>query len=472
MKRSLFVKLVILYLVSAVFMFLLLNTYGMKHYEQKLEEEKKMQLYTQALSISNYYMNDFYNDNLSLSDLTAKIKTMAIMLDARIWIVNKNGLVISDTDSTENGDTYINIFEMDPDFLYQLFPSSANLQNVLSEPMVSVVYKVLFKYQVRGYVVIHYSMNKIHKSSLSFTDTLNLCLLVFCVIQAVIFSFLHFITVRPLDKINKGALEYTKGNYSYPISVGTKDEFGTLASSLSFMAGEIRNLDNYQKKFVANISHDFRSPLTSIKGYAEALQDGTIPYEMKDKYLGIILFETERLNKLTSGLLTLNGFENKGILLEKTSFDINHIIKKTAESFEGSCKEKKITLNLIFSNKVTLVDADMGKIQQVLYNLLDNAIKFSPLNSTIKISTQEKGDKVFVSVKDYGIGIPKDSINKIWERFYKTDASRGKDKKGTGLGLSITKEIITAHNENINVISTQGVGTEFIFTLPRTGGFI
>lgn len=471
MKRSLFVKLVILYLVSAVFMFMLLNTYGLKHYEQMLVKEKKMQLYTQALSISNDYMADFYNQNLSLTDLTAKIKAMAIMLDSRIWIVNKNGIVISDTAPAAT-DSPIDIFSLDPDFLFQSFPSSSHLQDVLSEPMASIVYKVLFNYQVRGYVVIHYSLEKIHNSSLSFTNTLNLCLLVFCILQAFIFSILYFITVLPLEKLNKAALEYTKGNYSYPITVNTTDEFGTLATSLFFMAGEIRNLDNYQKKFVANISHDFRSPLTSIKGYAEALQDGTIPYEMKDKYLGIILFETERLTKLTGSLLTLNGFENKGILLEVTSFDINLIIKKTAETFEGICKNKKITLNLIFSNKTTLVDADMGKIQQVLYNLLDNAIKFSNQSSTIKISTQEKGDKVFVSVKDYGIGIPKESINKIWERFYKTDASRGKDKKGTGLGLSITKEIITAHNENINVISTQGVGTEFIFTLPRTGGFM
>lgn len=472
MKRTLFLKLIILYLVTTVFMFLLLNTYGLNRYEEKLVEEKKMLLYTQALSISNDYMADFYNQDLSLTELSSRIRAMATMLDARIWIVNKNGTVISDTAFSEIGTGNINIFEMNPDFLYQPFPDSSELKDVLKEPMASVVYKVLFKYQVRGYVVIHYSLNKIHKSSLAFTDTLNICLLIFCVLQALIFAYLYFVTVRPLNKINRAALEYTKGNYSYPIHVGTKDEFGTLASSLSYMAGEIRNLDNYQKKFVANISHDFRSPLTSIKGYAEALQDGTIPYEMKDKYLGIILFETERLNKLTSGLLTLNSFENKGILLDISSFDINHIIKKTAESFEGSCKEKKITLNLIFSNKVTMVNADMGKIQQVLYNLLDNAIKFSHQNSTIKISTQEKGDKVFLSVKDYGIGIPKDSINKIWERFYKTDASRGKDKKGTGLGLSITREIISAHNENINVISTQGVGTEFIFTLPRTEGFI
>ena len=113
------------------------------------------------------------------------------------------------------------------------------------------------------------------------------------------------------------------------------------------------------------------------------------------------------------------------------------------------------------------VTADKRKIQQVLYNLVDNAIKFSPNQSEITIETREKNGKVFISVKDNGIGIPKKSISKIWERFYKTDLSRGKDKKGTGLGLSITKEIIKAHNENINVISTEGEGTEFIFTLEK-----
>jgi signal transduction histidine kinase len=234
------------------------------------------------------------------------------------------------------------------------------------------------------------------------------------------------------------------------------------------MASELSKLDDYQKKFVANISHDFRSPLTSIKGYAAAILDGTIPHEMQDKYLNIILFETDRLTKLTTGLLELNSFENNGTFLDINTFDINHIIKKTAEAFEGACREKKITLNLVFSSKQNFVDADMGKIQQVLYNLMDNAIKFSHTNSKIKVSTEEKGEKIFVSVKDYGIGIPKDSIKKIWERFYKTDVSRGKDKKGTGLGLSITKEIIQAHNENINVISTEGVGTEFIFSLTKS----
>ena len=194
--------------------------------------------------------------------------------------------------------------------------------------------------------------------------------------------------------------------------------------------------------------------------------DGTIPHEFQDKYLNIILFETERLNKLTQSMLELNKYGTKGSMMDISDFDINQTIKKVAQSFEGTCKDKKILFELILTGQTCIVSADMSKIQQVLYNLIDNAIKFSHPESSITIETTEKNDKVFVSVKDSGIGIPKDSINKIWERFYKTDLSRGKDKRGTGLGLAIVKEIISSHNENINVISTEGVGTEFIFTLP------
>lgn len=187
---------------------------------------------------------------------------------------------------------------------------------------------------------------------------------------------------------------------------------------------------------------------------------------MQQKYFNIILFEVERLTKLTGNLLELNQFEQDGLVLELADFDINQAIKDSSAAFEQRCTEKKISLNLIFSDKELFVNADINKIQQVIQNLLDNAIKFSPNDTTIEIRTAKRNHKVFISVKDHGIGIAKESQKKIWTRFYKTDDSRGKDKTGTGLGLSITKEIIEAHNENINVISTEGVGTEFIFTLP------
>ena len=269
----------------------------------------------------------------------------------------------------------------------------------------------------------------------------------------------------PLQKITEGANEYAAGNLEYRIDLNTRDEMGYLAGTLNYMSGELNKLEEYQRNFIANVSHDFRSPLTSIKGYLEAIIDGTIPPEMYEKYLTRVISETERLTKLTQGMLTLNSLDSKGYL-SRSSFDINRVIKDTAASFEGTCEKKNINFELTFSDSMQMVYADLGKIQQVLYNLIDNAIKFSHQDSTIYIQTRIKNEKIFVSVKDTGIGIPKDSVQKVFDRFYKSDLSRGKDKKGTGLGLAIVKEIIQAHGENIDVVSTEGVGSEFIFSLP------
>ena len=157
------------------------------------------------------------------------------------------------------------------------------------------------------------------------------------------------------------------------------------------------------------------------------------------------------------------------MLLDKSDFNIQDVLKSTAASFESACTQKHISIELLLMPETVSVFADKRKIEQVLYNLIDNAIKFSENNSSITVEVSKKNDKVFVSVKDHGIGIPRKELNKIWERFYKSDLSRGKDKKGTGLGLSIVKEVIQAHDEHINVISTEGVGTEFIFSLSRGG---
>ena len=289
-------------------------------------------------------------------------------------------------------------------------------------------------------------------------------------LSLIILLFFTKTVYVPLKKITYAATEYAAGNLSYSISLHTQDEMGYLANTLNYMAMELNKMEEYQHKFIANVSHDFRSPLTSIKGYLEAIIDGTIPPELYEKYLNIVIAETERLNKLTQGMLTLNSLDSKGFLT-RTNFDINRVIKDTAAAFEGACSARGITFDLTFNDSIQMVYADLGKIQQVLYNLIDNAIKFSYENSVIYLQASEKHEKIFVSVKDTGAGIPKDSIKKIWERFYKSDPSRGKDKKGTGLGLAIVKEIIQAHDENIDVVSTEGVGTEFIFSLPKASSF-
>ncbi len=466
MKKTIWSRLIICFLIAGVMVFLLLNTYGMHLLERRLKDDKQDQLLAEAKLIESEYMANFYDEKMSLDNLNVQLRSIDTFLGIRVWVVSSSGIIIADSSYSRSAEG-MNINDIDSALLDRIITENVYYEDIFYEPMLSLTHRINVSFRLRGYIILHTSQKGITNETNYYLDVINICFLVFLPMLFLLFVYIYYITAVPLRNLMKAAKEYSSGNYNYAVILKGLSEYQDLGAAISYMAGELSKLDDYQKKFVANISHDFRSPLTSIKGYAGAILDGTIPHEMQDKYLNIILFETERLTKLTSGLLELNSFENNGTFLDITTFDINHIIKKTAEAFEGSCREKKITLNLVFSSKQTYVDADMGKIQQVLYNLIDNAIKFSHSNSKIKVSTEEKGEKVLVSVRDYGIGIPKDSIKKIWERFYKTDVSRGKDKKGTGLGLSITREIIQAHNENINVISTEGAGSEFVFSLTK-----
>ncbi len=472
MRHKLWFKLLIGFVLSIVLMFVILNTYGVNRIQDKLLQEKKTDLYDEAASLSTKYMDSYYNQETTFTEMIYQLQLMDSILNARIWIVNAEGYIVSDTRAPLNRRQAINVLEAFPDFLNYTFSENTVMPGILSEASLSVVVPVVNNFKTRGYVVLHSPLSEVYKETIFFVDTINIALIIFALILALCLIYLYYVTVVPLRKIMRAATEYADANYDFKIVLKRQDEFKDLANSLTYMAKEISNLDEYQKKFIANISHDFRSPLTSIKGYAKAMEDGTIPYELKDKYLNIILFESERLEKLTTSLLELNNLSNKQVILDISSFDINQIIKKTAESFEGICKEKKITLKLSLFSLESFVDADQSKVQQVLYNLIDNGIKFSPINSDIHITTIERGDKVLISIKDSGTGIAKDDLKKVWDRFFKTDHSRGKDKTGTGLGLAIVKEIITAHDENINVISTAGVGSEFIFTLQRTEGFL
>ena len=384
-----------------------------------------------------------------------------------IWIINSNGQIILSTRKDISPDNPIDLEGFNPASWGSNYYHIGDFYGYFSETRLSTIAPITENLNTRGYVAVHYLMSDLYQSRSSLLWIIQLLFVVTYLLVAVLFIFYSFHVRKPLNEITKGASEFANGNLSYQIPVDSENELGYLAQNLNYMADKLNRNGEYQRQFISNISHDFRSPLTSIKGYVEAMIDGTIPVEMQEKYLKIISYEAERLEKLTRGLLTLNELDIQKRMLNIQSFDINQIIKSTAASFEGTCTTRQILLELVLSGKELYARADIEQIQQVLYNLLSNAIKFSPDRSTITIETTEKNDKIFVSVKDHGIGIPKSSINKIWERFYKIDRSRGKDQKGTGLGLAIVKEIISAHGQHINVISTEGVGTEFIFTLEK-----
>lgn len=466
MRKTLYLKFLLAYFIFGFFGFVVVATFVSNMTLEHLKREEAEALYKEAVLIANTYASDLYNNETSLDTVKKQLDALDTYLSATLWIINPSGRMVLDSRSPVDVQNETVITGFDPTITGGSYYTTGNFFNSFTEEQLSVFAPITSSYKVRGYVVIHYPMKNLNASCNSLLNISYLMLVILFLLSLIILIFFTEMVYLPLRKITEATEQYAAGNLHYEFQVESEDEIGYLAASLNYMASEVARAEDNQKKLVANVSHDFRSPLTSIKGYLEAMLDGTIPPELYEKYLNIVLNETERLTKLTNSLLTLNNLNTKGMMLTKSVFDINRIIRNTAASFEGTCRQKTIAIELILTGDKLYVTADVDKIQQVLYNLLDNAIKFSHQNSVIKIETTEKHNKVFVSVKDSGIGIPKNDLKLIWDRFYKSDLSRGKDKKGTGLGLSITKEIINAHDEHINVISTEGVGSEFIFSLP------
>ena len=465
MARSLYSKFVLGYLIFGLLSVLTIATFSSGITRDYLIKDRANALYDEANDIAASCSLMYQGQHQDMDLFSTQLKNVSTYLHTETWVVNKSGVVIMDS---KNGSrVHTTIPDFDPTATGNRSYTIGTYYKLFDQNVLSVSAPVTGNYTTYGYVLIHLPISEIANSQSHILDILYMtCAIIFglSLIILVVFTITVYL---PLRKIAAGANEYAAGNLNYRIKVKTHDEMGYLSNTLNYMSDELNKMEEYQRNFIANVSHDFRSPLTSIKGYLEAILDGTIPPEMYEKYLSRVISETERLHKLTESMLTLNSLDAKGFL-SRTNFDINRVIKDTAASFEGTCDSRHIRFDLTFSDNIQMVYADMGKIQQVLYNLIDNAIKFSHDDSVIYIQASSKYEKIFVSVKDTGIGIPRDSIKKIWDRFYKTDLSRGKDKRGTGLGLSIVKEIIQAHGENIDVISTEGVGTEFIFSLPSS----
>ena len=457
-------KHIFIYIAICVISFILVSTICYKADYKHIYNYYSDRLYLQANEIANEYALDYLAES-KLRRIELEMKSLSTFNDTRIMFITPSGDVILDTNnsSTDKSNEDRILFSIN-DFDYGDLKGKHDIlwdfYGLFSEPELSVFSPISNSFEIKGYVVINIPESAIVERVYDTFNTNYLTLAIVLILSSAFLVLYFFQVHRPIKEITRATNEYSKGNLSYH-----NDEIGRLGMSLDYMASQLNESDKFQQKFLSNISHDFRSPLTSIKGYLEAIQDGTIPPEMLDKYIGIMLFETERLTKLTSNILTLNELDPKSVRLDISTFDLNSIIRHTVETFEGTCKKKGIKFNITYANSVQNVKADKGRIQQVIYNLIDNAIKFSKENSYIYITVKEKGEKAQISIKDTGCGIAKEDIDKIWDRFYKSDSSRGRDKKGSGLGLSITKEVIQAHGENIDVVSTVGVGTEFIFTL-------
>ncbi len=294
--------------------------------------------------------------------------------------------------------------------------------------------------------------------------TIMICLWVLLAALIAVY-FVSERVISPLKDMARAAKAFASGKFDVRVPVKGRDEIAELAVAFNNMAGSLSDLENMRSTFLSNVSHDLRTPMTTISGFIDGLLDGTIPEEKHEYYLRMIGDEVRRLSRLVAALLDISRIQAGDRKFTMSAFDICEMARVILISFEQKIDKKKLDVEVEMDEENIFAWADHDAIYQILYNICDNAVKFSREGGKYRIKITVHDKKIFVSVYNHGEGIKPEDLPHVFERFYKGDKSRGLDKSGTGLGLYIARSIIDAHNEEIWVKSKYGEYCEFIFTL-------
>jgi signal transduction histidine kinase len=308
----------------------------------------------------------------------------------------------------------------------------------------------------------------------SFTDyVLKLVLFFFAaatsVVVFVVLPSIYFAIKRllgPVKDMTLAARRFGEGDFSQKLYIAQQNELGYLANSLNEMASSLQALDDNRRSFVSNVSHEFKTPLTTIGGFVDGMLDGTIPKDMHRHYLKIVSEEVDRLSRLVRSMLNISKYESGELKMSTECFDIVPITAKTVFLFENKINVKEVDIRGLDADRF-IVNADKDLIQQVIYNLVENAVKFVNNGGYISFDYSQNENFVTVRIRNSGQGLKEHEISRVFDRFYKADESRGIDKSGVGLGLSIVSSIIKLHGGTILVRSEWGEFVEFEFTLAR-----
>jgi len=433
------------------------------------ESQKKDMLIEQGKKIvrvleESYYWGGFFDKE----KLNNEIQTLDEYLDASFIYVDydyKIGIISNDIGSEWLGKN-IAAYEIKEAVEGNIVETEGNLGGVFKEPVLIVGYPVSVEGKTIGAIFMCSSLAELERLG---NGAYEIIICGAFLVGIPGFFLIYFSSKKvsePLIKMNEIAKFIANGDFEKRIYVKGHDEVAQLANSFNYMAESLNEQEKRRREFISNISHDLRSPLTSMKGFVQAIIDGTIPPEKQEHYLKIVLDESERLASLANNMISINSIDNKENSLDLSEFDINDLIKKIIFNFEARIVSKKINLRVTFQENVTFVRADYEKIQRVIYNLVDNAVKFSNIGGEIFLETKKHDKKVLIRVRDNGRGLSEEDRKRVFDRFYKADVSRGEDKKGSGIGLAIVKKFILAHGEVITLNSELNKGCEFVFTLP------
>lgn len=465
-KNSLFSKMVIAYTLIISISFTIIAAFLSFWFQDYFLNNRKEQL-TNQISIIERFANEYLQGAISYEELNGSLIFISGYINDDILLIDKSGYVYIATSNKFKTFIGKQLFVQELEQLSKgnYFESISNYGDmfqektyVLGEPIKSL------EGDFNGAVIINVSMESLDKSLNNVFKIIWVSAVLLVIASCiVIYYFVQKIIVNPLSQMSLVARKIAAGDVNKRVEIHTDDEVGEFAESFNVMADSLEKVEQNRKEFISNVSHELRSPITSIKGFIGGIIDGVIPEEKHNYYLQIAYEEIGRLTRLINELLDLSAVESGKYTLEMKSIDINETVRLCILRNEARVKGKKLNVEVFFEEDELIVLADEDKIMQVITNLLDNAIKYADDGGLITISCKSKGKKAYISIFNEGPLIPEEDIKYIWDRFYKVDKSRTQ-KVSTGLGLSIVKKIITLFDEEIWV-ENKADGVIFTFTL-------
>ncbi len=436
-----------------------------------LIREYKSDMVASAEEVSRTAAAVGQNDSMNSWLLSMIISAISRSTGNHIFITDANGLVVSCSDQTPMCKHYGTL--LPEDIMAEIKSGQeteiSTLGGMYTNPRYIVTHEITRETdgELMGYVFVTNAPDNILSNWSTFVLIATvIAVLVLCMSLAVSLVYSKRMA-RPLDEIAAASRKFARGDFSVRVKQqeDPTDEMGALIDSFNKMADSLQNAENRRSEFIANVSHELRTPMTTIAGFADGILDGTIPKDQETKYLTSIRDETRRLSRLVRDMLDASQTRARAADPSKrTVFDLTELMLQTLLSFEARATQKNLDVDPQLPENHIMVIADKDAITRVIYNLLDNAVKFATPGSCLTLRLYRDAQKAYVSIKDIGETIPPDDLPFIFDRFHKSDRSRSLDKDGVGLGLYLVKSIINSHDEDIAVKSEDGA-TEFVFTL-------
>ncbi len=489
--RSLFGKLMVSHLLVVALSLVIVGLFLIYLIENYFFSARELEVVGQARDAAYLVGEDLVGEDMEAVRKTAE--TLAFSLDAKIRVINYNRLLIYTFDpETEGSGDYVEPIEglgLEDREIEHIFRGNMLTKKVYGPVLQRILVAApIFKEDYTNEPGVGYSSEKPSvvgavtisvplkgiEETIAQISRLTLYSGIIGVIIAGVFAFsLSKTLVRPLQKINRAALDMAAGNFSCKIKEESEDEIGGLIRTFNYSVEQVeknleeqKRLDKLRRNLVANVSHELKAPLASVRGYSELMLDGLIDQAEKEKYLKVILDNSVHLSRLVDDLLILSHLESGQLSLEQEEISVDNLANWSLESVFPRGEAKGIKLSLEIQQSLPILKGDQHRLHEVLINLLENAITFTPEGGEVRLIIYKKDSQLVMEVQDTGCGIDDEELQNIFDRFYKVDKSRRRSAKGSGLGLAISKQLVELHKGKIEVESCPGKGSIFRVLLP------